>query len=200
MDADGKQAALARSAKQISQKAIADDMDKVAAQIIALESDAVRSCENAVKHATETVRARAEVGRLLTEMKAQLGHGNWLAWLTRHLSGLSSSNDPAAIHRLAQKRMELYARIREGIIRIDDAKSVREAYLLADLLPESSRSDASGKALPGCDDPLLVRITRLTGALSSEIQRQPVSEWEPERKQIWRERLEPLATLYEQIR
>lgn len=100
------------------------------------------------------------VGERLIEIKKRMPHGRWKRWLEEQVPKLSSEITTA---RTFQNWMRLAKGVTEGTINIADARSVRQAYQLAEILPEAE----ANRTKLGTNEPLiLTHALRLVSALA----------------------------------
>lgn len=86
--------------------------------------------------AMQRIRAVVVAGEVLLKVKDGMKHGEWGPWVKLNLEGIS--------HETACRWMKLHAfHLANGDEIFDDAKSVRQAYKLAGIIPEVSSAGTS---------------------------------------------------------
>lgn len=107
------------------------------AQILDAVQAALAAEDQAKASVQMLLRSKVEAGRMLEIKRRSLEHGSWLPWLAEHLT--ISERTARNWIKLAQ-----FAD-RYGAADIENAQTVRAAYVLAGLLPEPEPSDGQGK-------------------------------------------------------
>lgn len=162
-----------------------------AAELIALKSEVIEHYENAITEAGRAIRSGQEAvkaallcGHALIKSKALLKHGEWLPWLHR----LETIDQATAFKfvRLAKLCHE---------INFDQCASVRQAYILAGIIPQPEPKQADGTVFELTPKWTLSSLSRL----APRIDRRVVVTWLDEDKQAVRAQLEPLVRLYEEL-
>jgi hypothetical protein len=139
---------------------------------------------SAVGFAGVRIKICARIGHTLKEYKKQVGHGHWLQWLQENLQELTD--------RTARKWMKLAEAVEQGKLDLDNAKSVRQAYILAGILPEpeESPSNHSSDAVS-----YLVHLDRF----ETEMRNIDIAQLSLTQRETLRQRLQPVATLYAKL-
>lgn len=89
---------------------------------------------DATKLAGQRLNAVINAGSALLVMKSTLKHGEWQGWVDGNLEGMTI--------RTAQNWMKLAKAFREGKVDLSNSKGVRQAYILAGIVPEVSSEGA----------------------------------------------------------
>lgn len=126
------------------------------------------------------IRICVEAGMRLAAFRKTLGHGKWMNWFSENVSGIT---DQTA--RNWMKLAEAHAKGQD----FSSAKSIRQAYQLAGVLPGADEQQ-QGKQGDGVT--YLIHADRLLHALG-QIE---VGSLTGEQRQQLAERLKPVATLY----
>jgi len=72
-------------------------------------------------HMMTAVKKAIEIGRLLTEQKEQLAHGEWIPWIRSNI---------VFSERQANKYMQIYSNKNSGSYLLDGATSINKAVAL----------------------------------------------------------------------
>lgn len=148
--------------------------------------DAESSAKAAVEH---VIRTKVIAGQMLEAKRTEAVRGGWVAWCDNVL--------PIS-YETANRWIGLYLFIRtRGEHALDDAKSVRQAYVLAGLLPEAQGGSGGGGS--GSEDAYLTDLVRTNTRLSAQLAKRPLSQWPLDQLRSLRERLKPLVELYVEV-
>jgi hypothetical protein len=161
----------------------------------------VAEINEAVAHANEllmrtmdlvpqTIRAMIVAGEKLKAKRDSCAQGEWYDWLAANVRDISRETARRWI-RLAE-----FNQTHSG--KLNDAASVRQAYQLAGLLPESESSSASG-GKSSDRDAYLVYLLRSETYLSAQIAAQPIDQWPSDRRTELKQRLEPFVEIYQRL-
>jgi hypothetical protein len=154
------------------------------AELKRLIEEANRAVAGAVANAGHGIRLCARIGSNLKKYKDIIGHGGWGAWLEENFSDFST--------RTAVRWMKLGQKVDSGEFNPDDAKSLRQAYMMCDILPQPEENESSNAP---AEINYLVHLDRLEASLRSiDVVKLPV----PEQQQL-RTRLRPIAELYTKL-
>lgn len=153
-------------------------------QLKKLIAEADKTVATTVANAGFRIKLCADIGRGLKHHRQLIGHGGWINWLAENFEGLT--------HETSRKWIKLAEAVDSGKLDLDSAKSIRQAYILAGILPDPDESGAgSSSAAPS----YLVYLDRFETALRDiDVAKLPASD-----RQKLRERLKPLASLYAQL-
>lgn len=176
----------------------------VAEQINSLHKQASEMAESAKGKINEAVALVVECGRLMREQKKRVGHGEWLPWL--------SKNCPDITERTAQKYMSLNRKI-AAIAPSEESdaantnygsyfdtakvKTIRQAYIAAGVLPEPSKSDATGKLTPSVVH--VKHIDALVLWFRKATEHDPVQNWSGMAREALINDLAPLMEIYNEL-
>jgi hypothetical protein len=130
-------------------------------------------------------------GRMLMAKREQVEHGEWMAWIEKNVT------EPLDVtYATTRNWIKLAEFMEKKEAQLEDAATVRQAYILAGLLkePESS-SGGSGKDAGN----YLVHISRLERAIRSQIDARPIAKWSQQDRAILRQRLAPLVQIFEEL-
>lgn len=156
------------------------DLDELKKLIVEAEA----TVSTTVANAGQRIRLCADIGRGLKYHKQQVGHGGWLEWLEENLQDLTSQT--------ARKWIKLAEAVDSGRLDLDSARSIRQAYILAGILPDPD--DAASGTSPSPTN-YLVYLDRFENAIRCiEVEKLPAQD-----RQKLRDRLKPIATLYAQL-
>lgn len=136
--------------------------------------------ETTVTNAGKQIALCVAAGRKLAQFRKVVGHGQWVDWFADNVKGITV--------RTGQKWTKLAEMVDKGLD-VSNAKSVRQAYLLAGILPEPNDPHPA-KASDGVT--YLVHVDRLQAALRHIDLKQITDE---QRGQL-ATRLKPIAELY----
>ena len=136
------------------------------------------------------IRTKIIAGQLLATRRESAKHGEWVAWCDNVL--------PIS-YDTANRWIGLFLFIKtRGEQALDDAKSVRQAYVLAGLLPESQGGTGSGGSSQS-EDAYLTDLVRTNTRLSAQLAKHPLKDWPTDALRSLRERLKPLVELYVEV-
>lgn len=157
--------------------------------------DAVREAKGAIAQAAAVIEnglAKViDAGRKLRAKRELTDHGEWMEWLEVNVL------EPMEItYETARKWIKLSEFKDTKGAHLDDATSVRQAYLLAGLLPEAESSSGGGGKDTGN---YLVHITRLERAIKGQIAARPIKQWSKQDRVLLKQRLQPLVELFEEL-
>lgn len=173
-------------------------LDPIASKVLETLQSAEEASSQALSYVGHRLRLCIEVGYLLRQKKFESGHGEWLKWFEENVSNTDVAERAAFSYQTARKWMRLSEINENGILDLDNAGSVRQAYILAGLLPASdSNTGTHDDSNAQCN--ILVKIKRIETLLQSELTRRPLKSWSAQERSVWRDRLKPLANFYEQI-
>jgi hypothetical protein len=103
-------------------------------ELKALIAAAGQHVETSAVWSVQRLKSCMEVGRRFTDIKKRLKHGAWLRWL---------ESGEISLHRnTAAKWMKLAKMQEQGKIDPSNARSIREAYTLAGIIPGTDGSHA----------------------------------------------------------
>lgn len=147
--------------------------------------DAEDQAKSAVQY---LIRTKIIAGQMLEAKKEGMERGDWTEFCKNVL--------PIS-HDTASRWINLFKFVRlHGEDALDDAKSVRQAYVLAGLLPESQGGSAGGSPTA---DAYLTDLVRTDTRLKAQLAKRPLSEWARDELRTLRERLKPLVELYVEV-
>ncbi len=172
-------------------------LDPSACEVLDKLEKAEEAASAAAGYVGQRLRICIEVGNLLLQKKLALGHGEWLKWFEQSISNSEVALSAAFSYQTARKWMRLSEINDRGILDLDNATSVRQAYMLAGLLPSSESNSSHDEGSTSSN--LLVKLRRIETLLQSELTRRPLKDWPQEERKMWSERLKPLLNLYDLI-
>jgi hypothetical protein len=150
-------------------------------------SEAQLLAASASEKGREAILKARECGQHLISAKEAVGHGGWLTWLANPNHGWNLTAETA------RKWMQL---AEVPIEQLEQALSLRQAYIAAGILPEPHRWEKQSSSLPGP-----VKWMSLV--------RKTIAEFEPYRTKIetiptneresMKEQLKPLVELYARL-
>jgi hypothetical protein len=161
----------------------------LAPQILETYRESNRLADEAKGYASEAVAKAVQCGQLLLQQKAALQHGTWLDWLATNLSEINE--------RTARRYMALANRTH--VTDLNDAASVRQAYLATGIIPPSPK-----KELTATDpDKPWVRFTRFLDGFrlwfNKRIDSEPLDQWPTESRRVLKNELRWFAELYARL-
>jgi hypothetical protein len=128
------------------------------------------------------INAVIEAGKALTLVKESMKHGEWGPWVKDNLEGITQQT--------ATNWMKLHAfHEANGDEIFDEAKSVRQAYKLAGIIPEVS---STGSKRSSATVDYVLHLTRLELAL----RKMDFTSMAPEDKAVVKGRLEGVVRVY----
>jgi hypothetical protein len=139
----------------------------------------------------QAIKAMIVAGSKLKKKREQIPQGDWYTWLESNVKNCSRETARRWI-RLAE-----FNETHKG--KLNDATSVRQAYQLAGLLPESESGSSSSGGRATDADAYLVHLLRSETYISAQIAAQPIDEWPKQRRESLKERLQPLVEIYERL-
>jgi len=128
-------------------------------------------------------------GRLLRRERAEKDHGDWGRYL--------EANVPSISHETARKWMKLAEFAERNSL--ETASTIKQAYILAGILPEADPSQGGGKGGGGSSGDFLTHLEKAKEAILADLKTRPLEERSPEDKLVLRERLTPFVRLYEAL-
>ena len=128
------------------------------------------------------IKACVEAGRQLATLRKTLAHGHWLPWLERNLKGLLTDET-------ARKWMRLASQVDKHKLNLESAKSIRHAYQLAGIIPDSEESVKTPGGAPA--SPLV-----LIDKLGQQLRMVDLDGLSAEQRKGLKKRLEPVAVFY----
>jgi hypothetical protein len=137
----------------------------------------------------EAIMKARECGQYLIEAKQAVGHGKWLEWLANSSHGWNLD------HETARRWMKL-ALI--PIEQLDQALSLRQAYIAAGIIPEAQGNTGKVAASSGGDS-WLNAILGVTERINKLREASPVDEWPETQRMTMKEKLRPLVEFYEAL-
>lgn len=166
-------------------------LQKAASAAVVAEgvATALKARDAAIAAVKYAIKKALDVGRLLRTAKGELEHGEFMQWVEGAELGVS--------YDTIGRWMKLAEKAETHGEQIENAQSVRQAYLLAGLLPEpesegGSRSNGAGNAF-------LTFLTRSATHLQAQLSQRPLTQWPLEDRRVLRDRLAPLVEIYEQL-
>lgn len=137
-----------------------------------------------------TIQKIVEVGARLKQCKGELSHGEWYCWLEINLPNLNRET--------ARKWMRLseFAQL-YGAADLEKAATVKQAFVMAGLLPEpeSSIAQKSCSSIESCLNHLFRGANRLKEMLGST----PINQLSLVEQRTLKEHIAPLVEIYRQI-
>lgn len=125
-------------------------------------------------------------GALLRRQQELVPEGEWMGWIEANLS---------VCYRTVRNWIKLAYFADRKSVDLENAQTVRQAYVLAGLLPEPGSATA-GSPPPGA---YLIQVARVQRSIEAEIAAKPLKDWAPAEKQILRDRLEPFVRIFHQL-
>lgn len=130
-----------------------------------------------------------ECGQHLKTAKANVGHGNWLAFLANSNHGWNISDETA------RKWMMLADLPDEAL---ESLQSLKQAYLALGILPQSQREKGAQTARAE-GQKWLSSVLGAWEAISHRIEKKPIADWPQTQRITLKEKLKPLAELYQTL-
>lgn len=127
-----------------------------------------------------------DAGRLLRAKKRELEHGEFLSWMEGAELGVG--------YEVCRRWMKLAEKAELEGDQIESAQSLRQAYTLTGLLPES---ETAGGTASSSGNSFLTFLTRSATHLQAQLSQRPLKEWPLEDRRVLRDRLKPLVEIYE---
>jgi hypothetical protein len=176
---------------QRSQSKLQPEMEIIEANTAKI-CDAVKealTAEDQAKGAVHyLIRTKIIAGQMLEKRREATKHGEWVKWCENVLPiSWDTANRWIGLAKFAKAHGA----------ELDDAKSVRHAYVLAGLLPESQ--SGSGGGSPQSEDAYLTDLLRTDTRLRAHLAKRPLIEWAVDEVRMLRERLKPLVELYVEL-
>jgi hypothetical protein len=141
--------------------------------------------DSAVAFSAERLRVCLQVGERLVEWKLQMPHGKWEEFAETHWPELNRAT--------RARWQQLAIANASGRLKLNDARSLRHAYVLAGILPDTM---ANSNAKPGNkQSSYLVHIARLVAAL----QHIDIEKLSAVDRSTLAERLKPVVNLHNQL-
>lgn len=151
--------------------------------------EATKIGESTIDYLTQRLQSCIRVGEKLIEFKKRMPHGQWLPWLETNADKLSTTPTTS---RTFQRWMTLAKKVADGTLDVTNAKSLRQAYQLADMLPDVEDS----KSKNGAAEPLyLTHALRLAAALKQI----DVTRLSDDLRESLKSRLQPIVDTYNSL-
>jgi hypothetical protein len=155
---------------------------------------AIREAKEAVDvtmaHVEMAVGKVINAGRKLLAMRGQIEHGQWMAWIEENVSSVLEVS-----YHTTRNWMKLAEFAERRGADLDNAQTVRQAYMLAGILPEPESTEG-GNSTQGN---YLVHVARLERAIKAQIEARPLEKWSREDRSVLKKRLEPLVAIFEKL-
>lgn len=152
-------------------------------------AEANRLAGDARTVASEAIAKALECGRLLIQQKESLGHGSWLDWL--------DANVPEISRWTARRYMSLAKGAH--VPHLNDAASVRQAYLAAGIIPQP---EEKAPAPPDPNKPW-VKFTRYLDGFrlwfNRRVDEDPLDSWPEDARRVLKNELRWFAELYTKL-
>jgi len=131
-----------------------------------------------------------ECGQFLKEAKQAAGHGAWLTWFAANSQALGNFSLSTAQNWM--KLADIPAEALESI------QSLKQAYLALGILPATERAPGEQRD-HGEGQKWLTGILKAWEQIAISIEKQPVKEWPETQRITLKEKLRPLAELYQTL-
>jgi len=158
----------------------------LAEQIREAFRDANRLATDARAVASDAVAKAIQCGQLLLQQKESLGHGSWLEWL--------DTNVPEISEWTARRYMALAKRAH--VPDLNDAATVRQAYIATGILP----SPAEPEAGPPDPNKPWVRYVRFIDGFrlwfNKRMDENPLDTWPEDARRVLKNDIRWIAELY----
>jgi hypothetical protein len=151
---------------------------------------AVRSQHRTMGMVGVTISRIIKAGRLLKAQRGEAAHGEWQAWIEANIT------EPTGLTYRTTRNWVKLAEAHDRGIPIETAQSVRQAYILAGLLPEPESTTASSAPQ---QSNYLVHISRLERTIKAQLNAQPIEQWSQADRQALRTRLKWIADLLDRL-
>ncbi|MEQ1862776.1 MAG: DUF3102 domain-containing protein [Chthoniobacteraceae bacterium] len=152
--------------------------------------EALECRDQAMAFVHRSLQAVVRAGALLNKAKGELEHGEFITWVEDNVQEIT--------HATATRWMKLALFAETHGEQLDEAATVRQAYILAGILPEPESSSGGGGAASG-GDAYLTYLVRSATHISARLSQKPITDWPAEDRRILRDRLAPLVRIYEQL-
>lgn len=156
-------------------------------------NDAYRSslelADTARENARSAINKAVECGQYLIEAKQSVGHGKWSEWFSSRVTDFNQDT--------SARYMRLADFVNKGGS-LDAAASQRQAFIIAGILPQPEREHGSQQAQPE-GQAWLSSILKAWEKVSTRIEKTPVDEWPEVQRVTLKEKLRPLAELYQTL-
>ena len=161
---------------------------KQTAEICDAVKEAIAAEDQAKGAVAHLIRTKIVAGQMLAQKRDSMEHGDWTEWCESVLPiSYATANRWIGLAKFAQTHGA----------DLDDAKSVRHAYVLAGLLPEAQSGSGGGSSQS--DDAYLTDLVRTHTRLSAQLAKRPLVQWPADQLRILRDRLKPLVDLYVEL-
>ncbi|WP_395736301.1 hypothetical protein [Prosthecobacter sp.] len=141
--------------------------------------------DQAVAFSAARLKVCVDIGEHLNKWKKQLGHGKWEAFAEEHW--------PALTKHTRTRWQQLAIAKASGRLNLDDARTLRHAYVLAGILPDTSPADNTKSSAK--HQSYVVHIARLVAAL----QHIDIKSLKPVERSTLAMRLQPVLDLHAQL-
>jgi|GEM_PF-2198030 len=134
----------------------------------------------------EAILKARECGQYLIEAKQAVGHGKWSEWLANSCHGCNLDRETARRWmRLAEMPIEA----------LQEALSLRQAYIIAGILPEPHREPGAQQGRPE-GQRWLTGISKAWELISHTLEKKPIETWPETDRQTLKAKLEPMVKLH----
>lgn len=171
--------------------------DPIVSQVLAKMAEAEQEGATALAHVGRRIRRCIDIGDILSKQKEALGHGQWTRWFDANIANQEVAQRASFTIRTAERYMKLASLEASGLLDLDKASSVRQAFVLAGILPSSGGETNAGDENP--QPALLVALKRMETKLNSELTRKPLEEWTTDEKRLWQDRLAPFVDVWKRL-
>ena len=157
-------------------------------QIKAAYAESVSLAESAKATSRAAIDKAVECGNHLISAKSAVGHGRWYAWVSNPNHGLDFGVETA------RRYMKLAEYVNEGGS-LDDAQGMRQAFIAAGILLESTREHGSQKS-HGEASRWITFLQKGWGEIERLKESAPIEQWPVAERITLKEQIRPYAELY----
>lgn len=161
-------------------------VDEGIERIQAAVREAVASRDLAMATIEDGIRRCIAAGELLNAQRKIIAPRNWMAWVETNLPEIS--------YRTAFKWMKLALVAKSVLAKVESASTIRQAYLLAGLLPESEPAE-NGGASPSW----LIQLVRAERAIQSQLTPEAIETLGKADREALKDRLKPFVEMYRRL-
>jgi hypothetical protein len=137
----------------------------------------------------DAVLKARECGQYLIEARQTVPHGQWLEWLSKSCYGCNLDRETARRWvKLAETPIE----------KLEEALSLRQAYIAAGILPEPVREPGQQQGRPE-GQRWLTGISKAWEIIGHTLEKKTLDKWPETDRQTLKAKLKPMVELYEKL-
>ena len=156
---------------------------------------ALRTRERTMGMIGVAIRRAVVAGRKLLAAKGDVGHGQFMGWLSSH--GITGDEPGQVSYASAHRWMGLARFDSRNPAALESCSSITAAYRLAGLLPEPEQPSGGGNGQGGGG--VLALVAKSERRIEEEIAARPLEKWSRADLLLLEQRLRKLAELHDRV-